>query len=68
MLDLDMSDRKMSDFVLLPFLGFTLVMELRNFDFKSHRNTSILFDQKSDIFKVFWKTKNYYAEDALKTS
>ena len=36
MLDLDMSDRKMSDFVLLPFLGFTLVMELRNFDFKSH--------------------------------
>ena len=35
-----------SDFVLFPFFGFTLVIKLRNSDFKSHANTLISFDKK----------------------
>ena len=31
-----MSYGKMSDFVSFPLLGFTLVIKLRNFDFKGH--------------------------------
>ena len=31
-----MSHEKISDFVSLPLFGFSLVMELRNFDFESH--------------------------------
>ena len=34
--DLNMSHEKMSDFFSFPLLGFTLVMKLRNFDFKGH--------------------------------
>ena len=34
--DLDMTYRKMSDFVSFPMLGFTLVVKERNFDFESH--------------------------------
>ena len=34
--DLNMSHGKMSDFVSCPLFGFTLVMKLRKFDFKSH--------------------------------
>ena len=34
--DLNMSHGKLSDFVSLPFFGFTLVIKLRNFDFESH--------------------------------
>ena len=40
---------KISDFVSFPLLGFTLVIELINFDFSTHRNTLIIFDQKNDV-------------------
>ena len=36
----------MSDFVLFPLLRFTLVIKLRNFDFKDPGNTLIFFDKK----------------------
>ena len=36
MSDLNMSHEDMSDFVLFPLLGFTLVIKLRNFDFQSY--------------------------------
>ena len=32
--DLNMLHGKVSDFVLFPLLGFTLVIKMRNFDFK----------------------------------
>ena len=35
-LDLNVSHGKMSNFVSFPFLGFTLVIKLRNFDFESY--------------------------------
>ena len=35
MSNLNMSHGKMSDFVSLPLLGFTSVIKLKNFDFKS---------------------------------
>ena len=34
--DFNMSHGKMSDLVSFPLLGFTLVIKLRNFDFKGH--------------------------------
>ena len=34
--DLNMSVGKMSDLVLFPLFGFTLVTKLRNFDFEGH--------------------------------
>ena len=34
--DLNMTHGKMSDFILFPLLGFTLVIKLRNFDFEDH--------------------------------
>ena len=37
---------KMSDFVSIPLFGFTLVIKLRNFDFKSHGNILINFDKE----------------------
>ena len=36
----------MSDFVSFPLFGFTLVIKLKNVDFKGHWNTLILFDKK----------------------
>ena len=36
MSDLKMSPEKSSDFVSCLLVGFTLVIQLRNFDFKSH--------------------------------
>ena len=36
MSDLKMSPEKRSDFVSCLLVGFTLVIQLRNFDFKSH--------------------------------
>ena len=36
--NLNMSYRKMSDFVSFPLFGFTLVIKLRNFDFESNSN------------------------------
>ena len=68
--DLNMSQGKMSDFVSVPLLGFTLVIKLRNFDFERHAHTLIFFDKKmvSDLnisygkmsefvsFPLFWLT------------
>ena len=34
--DLDMSYEKMSDFVSFPLFWFTLVINVRHFDFESH--------------------------------
>ena len=45
-LDLNMSHRRMSDFVSFPFFNFTLVIKLRKFDFKGHQNALILFDKE----------------------
>ena len=36
MLDLNMSHGKMSDFVLVPLFGFTLVIKQINSNFESH--------------------------------
>ena len=41
-----MSPEEMSDFVSFALFQFTLVIKLRNFDLKSHRNTLIFFDTK----------------------
>ena len=57
--------RKMSDFISFPLFDFTLILKLRNFyttiinffffltlrnfDFKSHWHTLILFDKKNDV-------------------
>ena len=46
--DLNMSHGKLSDFALLPLFKFTLVIKLRNFEFKGHENTLIFFD-KNDV-------------------
>ena len=43
---LNMSHGKTSDFVSFPLFGFTLVMKLRNFDFESHWNTLIFFNEE----------------------
>ena len=43
---LNMSHGKMSNFVLFPLFGFTLVIKPINFDFESHGNTLIFFDKK----------------------
>ena len=40
---------KKSDFVSFPLFRFTLVIKLRNFDFKSHWNTLAFFDKKEDM-------------------
>ena len=40
--DLNMSHEKMSGFVSFPLFGFTLVINLRNFDFEGHENTLTL--------------------------
>ena len=53
----------MSDFVSSPLFGFTLVVNLRNFDFESHWNTLIFFDKKRyDVrFGYFpWKNVWFY--------
>ena len=50
MLDLNMSHRKMFDFVSFLLFGFTLVTKLRNFDFESHWNISCALIKKvSDL-------------------
>ena len=54
--DLNMSNEKMSDFVSFLLLWFTLVVKLRNLDFKSHSNTLIFcwclfFDKKRCEFR-----------------
>ena len=47
MSNLNMSLGKMTDFVLFPLFGFTLVIKLRNFDFERHQNTLMFFDKKN---------------------
>ena len=37
---------KISDFVLFPFFGLTLVIKLRNFNFEIHKNASMFFITK----------------------
>ena len=44
--DWNMSHRKLSDFVSFPLLYFTLVLKLRNVNFKGHKSTLIFFDKK----------------------
>ena len=43
--DLNMSHGKMSNFVSFLLLGIILALKLRNFDFESHWNTLMSFDQ-----------------------
>ena len=50
--DVNMSHKKMSDFVSFPFFGFTLIIKLRNFYFESHSNTLILFDKKDMVLDL----------------
>ena len=47
--DLNMFHRKISNFVTFPLFGFTLVIKLRYFDFKSRWNTVMFFDKKKDV-------------------
>ena len=46
MSDLNMSHGKMSGIVSIPLFGFTLVIKLRNYDFKCHWNNLIYFEKK----------------------
>ena len=39
----------MSDLVPFQLFAFALVIKVRNFDFKSHRNTLIFFDKKYGV-------------------
>ena len=43
---MNMSHRKMSDFVSFSLFGITLAIKLRNFDLESHRNILIFFNKK----------------------
>ena len=47
--DLNMFHGKMAAFVSFSFFAFTLVIKLKNFDFESHWNTLIFFDQQKMI-------------------
>ena len=49
MSNLNMSQRKMSDFVSFPLLRFTLAIKLRNFDFESYWNIFIFFGKKDIV-------------------
>ena len=56
--DLNMSHAKMSNFVSIPLLGFTVVIKLGSFDFECHWNTLIFFDKERYDVKieyVAWK-------------
>ena len=46
MSDVNISHEKMFPFVSFLLFGFTLVIKLRKFDFKSQWNTLIFFDKK----------------------
>ena len=50
---------KMSEFVSFTLFGFTLAITQRHFDFESHLNSLIQFDQKNDVrfcFAVWTQT------------
>ena len=49
MSDLNISLGKMSDFVSFPLFRVTLVMKLRNLNFKVRENTLIFFDKENDV-------------------
>ena len=49
MSDLNISYGKMSDFVSFPLFRVTLVMKLRNLNFKVRENTLIFFDKENDV-------------------
>ena len=57
----EMSHEEMSTFVSFPLFVFNLVIELRNFDFQSHWNTLIFFDQKNDLrFQYVMQNKVWF--------
>ena len=47
MSELNISHRKMSDFISFSLFGFTLVVKLRNFNFKSHWDILIFLTKKN---------------------
>ena len=47
MSELNISHRKMSDFISFSLFGFTLVVKLRNFNFKSHWDILIFLTEKN---------------------
>ena len=49
MSDLNISHGKMSDFVSFPLFRVTLVMKLRNLNFKVRENTLMFFDKENDV-------------------
>ena len=49
MSDLNIFHGKMSDFVSFPLFRVTLVMKLRNLNFKVRENTLIFFDKENDV-------------------
>ena len=49
MLDLNMSNEKMSDFASFPLFWFALIIKLRNFDYENQWNTLICFSIKKYI-------------------
>ena len=52
MSDLNMSNEKMSGFVSVQLLGFTLVIKLKILDLESHWNTLIFFDKKDMVLDL----------------
>ena len=56
--DFHMPNKKMFDFVSLLFFGFTLAKKLRNYDFESHLNNLIIFDQKNDVRVEYVQSNN----------
>ena len=46
---LNISHGKMSDFVSFPLFWFTLVMNMKNFNFESHWNTLIFLTKKDMV-------------------
>ena len=59
MLDLIISNVRMSGFISFPLFRFTLAIKLRNFELESHLNTLIFFDKKRyDVRFKFLQKKN----------
>ena len=52
MSDLDMSHKKMSDFVLFALFVFVLVIKLRNLYFESYWNILIFLDKKNVLDSI----------------
>ena len=56
--DLNMPHGKMSDFFSFPLFGSTLIIKLRNFDFKSHLNT-LIFSNKKNVVRFDYALSNF---------